>query len=99
MARFATWLPNTGRQRYFIQLLATDAGSGTDVENFLAVASKQLSPEDLRVYRSSLSGRDRVGVIYGDYPNRQAATIAMHNLPEAIRLAQPYPRQVSKLQQ
>lgn len=99
MARFAAWSSITSRQRYFIQLLATDASSGTDVENFLAVASKQLNPEDLRVYRSSLSGRDRVGVIYGDYPNRQVATIAMYGLPEAIRLAQPYPRQLSKLQQ
>jgi MSHA biogenesis protein MshM len=99
LARFANWQSITSRERYFIQLLATDAGSGADVENFLMQASKQLNPDDLRVYRSSLSGRDRVGVIYGDYPNRQAATSAMRSLPEAIRLAQPYPRQVSKLQQ
>ncbi|MDD2741039.1 MAG: AAA family ATPase [Rhodocyclaceae bacterium] len=99
LARFATWQANTSRERYFIQLLATDAGSGADVENFLAQTSKQLNLDDLRVYRSSLSGRDRIGVIFGDYPNRQAASTAIRTLPEAIRLAQPYPRQALKLQQ
>ncbi|MER2540836.1 MAG: AAA family ATPase [Azonexus sp.] len=98
-ARFAAWQTNTSADHYFIQLLATDAGSSAEIENFLARATKLLNPEELRAYRSSLSGRDRVGVIYGDYPTRQAASIAMRSLPEAIRLAQPYPRQLAKLQQ
>jgi len=99
LARFAIWQANTSRERYFIQLLATDAGSAAEVENFLLQTSRQLNLEELRVYRSSLSGRDRIGVIFGDYPNRQAASTAIRNLPDVIRLAQPYPRQVSKLQQ
>ncbi len=98
-ARFAAWQTNASADHFFIQLLATDAGSSVEIENFLARATKLLNPEELRAYRSSLSGRDKVGVIYGDYPTRQAASAAMRNLPEAIRMAQPYPRQVSKLQQ
>ena len=98
-ARFATWQTNASAEHFFIQLLATDAGSSVEIESFLARATKLLNPDELRAYRSSLSGRDRVGVIYGDYPTRQAASVAMRNFPEAIRLAQPYPRQVSKLQQ
>jgi type II secretory pathway predicted ATPase ExeA len=97
--RFATWQTSTSPEHYFIQLLATNAGSKLEIESFLARATKLLNPEDLRAYRSSLSGRDRVGVIYGDFPTRQAASLAMRTLPEAIRLAQPYPRQVAKLQQ
>jgi len=98
-SRFDTWQPNAARERYFIQLLATDASSTVEIENFLSRAGKLLNTDELRAYRSSLSGRDRVGVIYGDYPSREAATIAMRALPETIRLAQPYPRQVAKLQQ
>ena len=98
-ARFAAWQTNASADHFFIQLLATDASSSVEIENFLARATKLLNPEELRAYRSSLSGRDKVGVIYGDYPTRQAASAAMRNLPEAIRMAQPYPRQVSKLQQ
>ncbi len=97
-SQFEAWQPGTTRERYFIQLLATDAGSTAEIENFLIRAGKLLNPEELRAYRSSLSGRDRVGVIYGDYPNREAATTAMRALPEAIRQAHPYPRQVAKLQ-
>ena len=98
-ARFAAWQANTSPEHYFIQLLATDAGSSAEIESFLARATKLLNPDELRAYRSSLSGRDRVGVIYGDFPTRQAASVAMRGLPEAIRLAQPYPRQLAKLQQ
>jgi septal ring-binding cell division protein DamX len=98
-ARFAAWQTNASAEHFFIQLLATDAGSSVEIESFLARATKLLNPDELRAYRSSLSGRDRVGVIYGDYPTRQAASVAMRNLPEAIRMAHPYPRQVSKLQQ
>lgn len=97
-ARFATWQTTTPPEHYFIQLLATDAGSQVEIESFLARATKLLNPDDLRAYRSSLSGRDRVGVIYGNFSTRQAASLAMRSLPEAIRLAQPYPRQVAKLQ-
>jgi MSHA biogenesis protein MshM len=96
--RFDEWQPGAARERYFIQLLATDAGSTSEIENFLTRASKLLNPEELRAYRSSLSGRDRVGIIYGDYPTREAATTAMRTLPDVIRQAQPYPRQVAKLQ-
>ena len=97
-SQFEAWQPGATRERYFIQLLATDAGSTAEIENFLTRAGKLLNAEELRAYRSSLSGRDRVGVIYGDYPSREAATAAMRALPEAIRQAHPYPRQVAKLQ-
>lgn len=97
--RFDAWLPSVARERYFIQLLATDAGSTAEIETFLTRSSKLLNPEELRAYRSALSGRDRVGVIYGEYATREAATAAMRGLPESIRLAHPYPRQVAKLQQ
>ncbi len=97
LRRFTSWLEATPSEHYFIQLLATDAGSTAEIESFISRAGKLLDPQHLRAYRSALSGRDRVGIIYGDYPTRQAATIALRALPEEIRQAQPYPRQVAKL--
>lgn len=95
--RFASWQKATAGERYFIQLLATNAGSTAEIESFLHRAGKLLNPQDLRAYRSTRSGRDRIGVIYGDYPTRQATALALRALPEEIRQAQPYPRQLAKL--
>ena len=39
------------------------------------------------MYRSGLSGRDRVGVIYGDFETREEAAAAMLSLPETIKAA------------
>ena len=97
-AQFEQWIATAPRRDYFIQLLATDAEHTGEVEGFLARATAALDPKELRAYRSSLSGRDRVGVIYGDYPTREAAAAAMQSLPDSIQAAQPFPRQVSRLQ-
>jgi type II secretory pathway predicted ATPase ExeA len=96
-ALYEQWIEGTPRQHYFIQLLATDASHTGEVEGFLARAAQLLDPAELRAYRSSLSGRDRVGVIYGDYASRETAVAAMQTLPESIKAAQPFPRQVSRL--
>jgi septal ring-binding cell division protein DamX len=68
------------------------------VENFLRkAANNQLDMDKLRVYSSSLSGKLRVGIIYGGYPTRLAATAAIGQLPLALRKTKPYPRQVIRL--
>ncbi|MCL2345961.1 MAG: AAA family ATPase [Desulfobulbus sp.] len=97
MEQYAAWIESAPRRHYFLQLLATDAANTGQVEGFIARASEVLDPDELRVYRSSLSGRDRVGVIYGDFPDRETAAAAMLALPESIKAAQPFPRQVSRL--
>lgn len=97
LAQYDEWIPQAPRNHYFIQLLAADATQTGRVEGFLARATEVLDPLQLRVYRSGLSGRDRVGVIYGDFETREEAAAAMLSLPETIKAAQPFPRQVSRL--
>ncbi|MDR2188867.1 MAG: AAA family ATPase [Azonexus sp.] len=97
MAQYDDWIKNAPSRHYFIQLLSTDAINTGQIEGFIARVTEALDPEEVRAYRSSLSGRDRVGVIYGDFPDRAAATAAMLALPESIKAAQPFPRQVSRL--
>ena len=95
--QFDEWIENAPHKHYFIQLLATDAKHTGEIEGFLAKANELLDPKEIRAYRSSLSGRDRVGVIYGSYPTREDAAAVMLTLPESIKAAQPFPRQVSRL--
>ena len=96
-ALYDQWLTTASSQHYFIQLLAVDASSTGQIEGFLSRAGKLLDPQEIRAYRSNLSGRDRVGVIYGEFTTREAAAAAMQALPESIKAAQPFPRQVIKL--
>jgi type II secretory pathway predicted ATPase ExeA len=92
------WLGQAPNDHWFIQLLATDAGQHAQVEDFLRkAADNQLDMDKLRIYASSLSGKPRVGVIYGDYPTRLAAAAAIGQLPLALRKTKPYPRQVIRL--
>lgn len=97
LAQYEEWAKNTPRNHYFIQLLATDATHTGEIEGFLSRAVASLEPTQIRAYRSSLSGRDRIGVIYGDFTTREAAVAAMQALPESIKTIQPFPRQVSRL--
>ena len=91
------WLKNTPETHYFIQLLSTDAANQTEVQQFIDNVEGVLDKQQLRVYRSGLSGRDRLGVIYGDYPNRGAATNELAQLTKAIPGSAPYIRTVRKL--
>ena len=95
--QYEQWIADAPNNHYFVQLLATDAAQTGEIEGFLARATSVLDPSQIRAYRSSLSGRDRVGVIFGDYASREEAVEAMRALPESIKAAQPFPRQVSKL--
>ena len=91
------WLKKTPDSHHFIQLLNTDGASEREVESFVSSSERLIDPQQLRVYRSKLSGRDRLGVIYGDYPSREAASAALAKLPETIRSSRPYVRAVRKL--
>ena len=91
------WLDSVGEDRWFIQLLSTDANSVTHVENFLNNAARLAEGRELRVYSAEVRGARRLGVIYGDYPSREAATSAIGGLPAELRTYGPYPRQVRRL--
>lgn len=91
------WLNDTPGQHYFIQLMNTDTRDAGAVETFLAVNGDRLDQRQLRAYRSALSGRDRIGIIYGDFLTREQATLAMNDLPEDLRQTRPFIRTVDKL--
>nr|WP_291933671.1 hypothetical protein [Accumulibacter sp.] len=91
------WLQRTPDSHYFIQLLVTDAGSQREVLDFMANNAQVLDARQVRVYRSRLSGRDRLGVIYGDYSSREQANAALAMLADISPSSRPYVREVRKL--
>lgn len=91
------WLQRTPDGHYFIQLLITDASNHREVADFIAANAKALELPQIRVYRSSFGGSERLGVIYGDYASRAQANIALAMLGEISRSSQPYVRAVARL--
>jgi len=97
LAASEEWLKKAPDMHYFIQLLSTEANNQRDVERFLANNTGTLDAQQVHVYRSALSGRDRLGVIYGDYPSREAADAALAKLARISPASSPYIRTFSKL--
>ena len=82
---------------YVIQLLSTDGNSERDVMSFLDSSSTLLDRQQLRAYRSNLSGRDRLGVIYGDFQTLETANVELAKMVRIDPASKPYVRSVSKL--
>ena len=97
IAASSDWVKNTPEQHYFIQLSACEPSERAALESHLADARRQLDPQQVRAYRSALSGRDRIAFIYGDYATEAAGRKAMAQLPPSFRKFQPFLRQVGKV--
>ena len=91
------WLKNTPDSHFFIQLLSADAKSQRETEEYVEQISARLEMRSIRVYRSKLSGRDRIGVIYGDYATQAEASADLAKVAKATSGSSPYIRSVSKL--
>ncbi len=91
------WLKTAPDSHYFIQLLRTDGDTPRLVDIFLENGTKGLDLQQIRVYRSRLSGRDRYGVIYGDFPTLEAAQTELNRLMKTNPTGGFYIRTVNKL--
>ncbi|MEF8701470.1 MAG: AAA family ATPase [Candidatus Accumulibacter sp. UW26] len=97
LAATEDWLKQTPDHHHFIQLLVTDAASHAQVEAFITTHARLLDLRQVRVYRSLAGGRDRLGVIYGNYPSREQANAALTTLGEITPGSRPYVRAVARL--
>jgi septal ring-binding cell division protein DamX len=91
------WLATVADEHWFLQLLTSDAHDALAVERFLVQAAEQLDAQQLRVYAAQVGSRQRLGVIYGDYPSRAEAEAAIRELPPNLGALGAYPRQVRRL--
>lgn len=85
------WLESANDKLWFIQLLSTDTGSAREVERFLANAMRVAETDAIRVYTGEIRGAQRIGVIYGEYPSREAARQAIAGLPKELKAYGPHP--------
>ena len=97
LAATQLWLKATPDDRWFIQLLGSDLGQANGIEVFVNRAIELLGADQVRVYMVNSRGTQRVGVIYGEYPTREAAINAIRQLPAGIRGLSPFPRLVKHL--
>ena len=91
------WLASAPNDHWFLQLVTTDIGSPDKIEAFVANAIRQADENQVHVYVAESSGKQRVGVIYGDYPSSDAALAAAKKLPDSLRTLEPFPRLVKRL--
>lgn len=92
------WLEKLPNDRWFIQLLATDADRHSEIEALLKkLSSSKVEMDRVHVYYSELSGKPRYGITYGDYATRDEASAAIGKLPKPLRTNKPYPRQAVRL--
>ncbi len=90
------WLKSAPGNHYVVQLLNVDGDRQDEVADFLATRTQSLDAQRLHVYRSNLSGRDRIGVVYGDYASRAQADADRRRLAQLCGGA-PYVRSLAKL--
>ena len=92
------WLEQLPDDHWFIQVFATDASQHAEVETLLRrLSSGKIEMTSIHVYYSELSGKPRLGVMYGDYSTRAAAGAALRELPKPLRASKPYPRKIERL--
>jgi len=85
------WLRETGNRGFTIQLtLAAD--DPDELKRYLGAMGKFIETDQLYVYRTRLQNKPYLGVVYGEFPTRQAAQVALRELPEAVRMDRPYVR-------
>lgn len=97
LAATRSWLEAAEGNRWFIQLQTADAAQIDEVLRFVRLAERALKHDDIRIYRRQLGERVRIGVIYGDFADAEAARAAMTALPPALRAYQPHVRRVGTL--
>lgn len=91
------WIKNTAPNRWFIQLLTSNAADTVFAAQFLEKADRLLDPKRAGAYIAEVSGEQRVGIIYGDFDSQEAALQEIANLPADLRAHKPFPRQFIRL--
>ena len=87
-SRREAWLMQKPAKHYTLQLMGSlDEAS---VVSFIQAQAEQTA--QLSYFESRYRGQPWYVVVYGDYPNRDAAVEAISRLPESLRKQQPWAR-------
>ena len=82
-----------------IQLFFTTEAQPERLENFLDRAYSLGKLDEIYILTTKINGKDGYRILYGDFPNTQAARLGMQQLPERyLTLFSPTPYQISMTQ-
>jgi MSHA biogenesis protein MshM len=91
------WLTQSGNAGLTIQLLLSQDDDEQKLEQLLSEPPyRDLLPE-IYLYRSEVNGRQRWNLLYGDFDSKSKALAALADLPDRVRLHQPYLRSIAAL--
>lgn len=93
LAATREWLAASPQTAHTIQILGSS--SDTQLKIQLKSLSKLLEPGNIYVFRTVAHGKSSTTVVYGAYPDRQAALQALAKLPPAVAANKPVLRTVS----
>jgi hypothetical protein len=91
------WLAQTPSDHWFVQLISSDSSQPQLIEKFVEDADRLLGADRVRAYLINLDGRDRVGVVFGDFASEPEAASAASNVPAELSAYRPYARQMRRL--
>ena len=91
------WIRDSDDEHWFIQLHTVNDPNMNDLDSYITRVESLLGGVKLGVYATPYHGLTRVGVIYGDYDDRNSAAAALNDLPNQLRRQGAYLRQVKGL--
>lgn len=98
LASSRPYIKQAAAARFFVQIQRVSEADAASLEAFLQRLQLSLKPEQIRLYRATIDGRTRYGVIFGDFESAREASAAIAAMPEWLRALGVYPRQYSALQ-
>jgi len=79
---------------YSVQLMLADARQRDYVAGYLAEAAHAVSPDKLYLVPAGTPEAPRLGVLFGAFPERADASLALAALPENLKQFRPYVRPI-----
>jgi MSHA biogenesis protein MshM len=91
------WLDAAPDRHYAIQLMTVRDAELGRLENFLAKAARVVPEEELHVYSVKIDGVQHYRAAYGNFARSGQAVDAIRDLPDPLRVMNPYPRTVERM--
>ena len=88
------WLARSEGDTVGIHIQLLGGGDINRLQNHLQELGKAVDIEQVFVYRTKVGGKPAFSIIYGSFPNRAQANVALENFPVALRAQRPYLRTV-----
>lgn len=91
------WLQQVDKNRYSIQLLATNAGQRDNLEAFLTRRQRAGQLGEIFVYTTRINSREWYGVLFGEFESYSQAREALRNLPRELLSHKPFIRNIKDI--